>query len=102
MVRYRVVILPGARKMFARHVQFLARINKNAAKSLRGEFSATVKEIQDNPLLFPLNDLDVRDFRKALFGNWYKIIYCIRDHTIYIEAVADCRMNPDHISNHFQ
>ena len=100
MKRYNMVISSLAWKMLDKNEQFLNRFNRYAANKIREEFTDTLREIKRNPFLFSFDESDSlpdRKYRRALFGKWYKVIFEVEDSTIYINAVVDCRMDPERI-----
>lgn len=50
---YRVILSPEAISMFAEHISFLARVNKNAAEELRREFIAQAESLEQMPQRYP-------------------------------------------------
>ena len=94
MTRYKVIIASRVDNQLLEHFRFIANVSIPAAKRFRDEFGNTVKEISENPYQFPIDaDLNLPEgmYRKAFFSRWYKIHFTIKDETVFIDAVADCR-----------
>ena len=98
MKRYQVIVLPRAANMMCSHIQFLSKVSIPAAKKLEKQFIDTVRELEENPFQFPI-DQTVQfpecSYRKALFGRNCKVLFYIEEQTVFMDAVVDCRMNPD-------
>ena len=79
---------------------FLAPVSPSGAKKMRNQFWNTMQEVKENPFQFPLDlTISVADcnYRKALFGRNYKILFYIEEKIIVVDAVVDCRMDPETI-----
>ena len=96
MGRYQVITSGRVESQLLQHVEFLARVSIPAAKRFRNEFSSVLDDLEENPYQFPLDtDSNLPDgvYHKALFAKWYKALFMIQDHTVYLDAVVDCRQN---------
>ena len=94
MAEYTVRFHPRLSRQLEEHAAFIANVSKTAALRFLSEFEAVTKQLADNPYLYPLYDdpnLPPDTYRKALFGKWYKVVFCIEDHTVYVDAVVDGR-----------
>ena len=100
MKKYRMVISPLAWDRVRRNQWVLDGFNPTYSNRVRRELSDTLREIRQNPYLFPLDESDglpEKKYRRALFAKWYKIIYQVTENTIYVNTVVDCRMDPETI-----
>ena len=82
--------------MLVQHVCFLARVSITAAEKLREDVVALAKSLEDYPergswLADPL--LPAHKYRKMLVDQRYLLIYQIKDDTVYIDYLVDCRQN---------
>lgn len=80
--------------MLVQHVRFLAQVSPGAANDLRLNIIETAKSLQEFPergsrLVDP--DLPTNMYRKILAAKRYLLIYKIKDDTVYIDYVVDCR-----------
>lgn len=95
MPKYTVKFNPRLAGQLEAHAAFLARVSKPAARRLLSEFRALIKQLSDNPYLYPPYDdpnLPPDIYRKAVLGKWYKVVYSIEDNCVYVDAVVDGRM----------
>jgi hypothetical protein len=54
--KYSVVFSNRTNLTLARHIEFMARVDPNAARNLLADFQAAAARIGDNPFLFPYAD----------------------------------------------
>ena len=97
MADYQLILATRVDRQLLNHFEFLLRVSVPAAKRFREEFGNTLREIVANPFQFPWEtDLNLPEkmYRKALFAKRYKILFTVEDHTVYLDAVADCRQSP--------
>ena len=78
------------------HARFLAQVSTQAAEKLRTDIIEAVKSLQEFPergswLANPL--LPANKYRKLLVDKRYLLIYQIKDDTVYIDYLVDCRQN---------
>jgi plasmid stabilization system protein ParE len=93
---YHVVISERAGEMLVQHARFLAQVSTQAADKLRIDIVEAVKSLQEFPergswLVDPL--LPANRYRKLLVDKRYLLIYQIKDDTVYIDYLVDCRQN---------
>ena len=96
MGKYKVILASRVDSMLLRHISFLARVSRPAAKRLRDEFGDIVSRLGENPFQFPVEtDLNLPDgmYRGAAFAKRYKAIFTVEEKTVYIDAVIDCRQD---------
>lgn len=93
---YKVIISERAKEMLIKHIHFLAEVNLEAADRLREEIIAAAKSLQHFPkrnswLSDPL--LSANKYRKLIINKRYLLIYQIKDDTVYIDYIKDCRQS---------
>jgi plasmid stabilization system protein ParE len=93
---YRVIISEWAGEMFVQHARFLAQVSVQAADKFRMNIVEAARSLQVFPergswLADPL--LPANKYRKLLVDKRYLLIYQIKDDTIYIDYLVDCRQN---------
>jgi len=93
---YQVVISDRAVGLLLRHVHFVAQVNVQAAERLREEIMEAAKSLQRFPernmwLCDPM--LPVSKYRKMLVSKQYLLVYQIKDDTVLIEYLLDCRQD---------
>jgi len=98
--KYHVLVSIRAEAMLLQHVRFLAKVSVRAARRLSAEYKKSLAELKKNPERFPFLELDgipPRLYRKCLFYDRYELIFMIADDIVNIDAVRDCRQNPDNL-----
>ena len=93
--RYEVIVSRRAERMLMSHIGFLANVSVRAAKRLRTEYAAVLRELEDNPYQFPIREDQglPGEYRKALFYKRYEAIFSVEDDTAFLDAILDCRMD---------
>lgn len=92
--RYYVIISERTGEMLVRHTRFLAQASLQAADKLRMDIIEAAKSLQKFPERGPwLVDpaLPANVYRKLLVDKHYLRIYKIKDDTVYIDYLMDCR-----------
>ena len=94
--RYHVIISQRAGEMLVEHARFLAQVSPEAADKLRMNIIEGAKSLQEFPqrgswLVDP--GLPANVYRKVLVDKRYLLIYKIKDDTVYIDYVVDCRQD---------
>ncbi len=94
--RYHVIISERAGDMMMQHIRFLAKVSPQAADRLRRDFVEAAESLQEFPergswLSDPL--LQANKYRKLLVDKRYMLIYQIKDNTVYIDYIVDCRQD---------
>lgn len=95
-MNYRVIISDRARQMLGRHLAFLAQVNRPAAKKLQSRFLERFRELETMPAKYPFFQEDyipVNKYHKMYVENWYLVLYQIRDNTVYVDWIVDCRQD---------
>ena len=95
MSKYTVKFNPRLAGQLENHAAFLARVSKPAARRLLSEFRALIKQLSDNPYLYPPYEdpnLPPDIYHKAVLGKWYKVVYSVEGDFVYVDAVVDGRM----------
>ena len=95
MSKYTVKFNPRLAGQLETHAAFLAKVSKPAARRLLSEFRALIKQLSDNPYLYPPYEdpnLPPDIYRKAVLGKWYKVVHSVEGNCVYVDAVMDGRM----------
>lgn len=94
--RYQVIISERAGEMLVQHARFLALVSPQAADKLRIDVVEAAKSLQEFPerghwLVDPV--LPENKYRKLLVDRRYLLIYQIKDDTVRIDYMVDCRQD---------
>ena len=95
-MRHKVIISEQAREHLLLHVRFLAQISKPAAQKLRKRLIEEIRSLEEMPHRYPfLNEqyITPNKYHKLYVENHYLILYQIRDDTVYVDWIVDCRQD---------
>ena len=94
--RYSVIVADRARQMLAVHVRFLANVSPLAARKTKTEILKAVRSLATMPERFPFLDAEYippNKYHKMFVENWYLILYQVKDNTVYVDYIVDCRQD---------
>lgn len=94
--RYDVIISDRARDMLGIHIRFMANVNKQAAQKVKTAILNAIRSLAIMPERFPfLNEehIPANKYHKMFVENWYLILYQIKDGTVYVDHIIDCRQD---------
>jgi plasmid stabilization system protein ParE len=82
--------------MLGYHVQFIAQKSPAAARSVKNELMEAIRSLYQMPERFPFLDgeyIPPNKYHKMFVMKWYLILYQIKDRTVYIDYIVDCRQD---------
>jgi len=91
---YEVKIADTAWFQMMEHARFLANVSEEAANRLVDEFVAACGTLSAMPDRCPWLAHDAMPFqryRKRFIGKYHLALFEIRESTVYVSAVVDCR-----------
>lgn len=92
--KYKVIVSDRAKQMLGTHMRFMAQVNKEAAVKKHKEIITAMRSLFQMPQRFPFFDemyIKPNKYHKMFIEKWYLVIYQIKDDTVYIEYIIDCR-----------
>ncbi|MDR2590156.1 MAG: type II toxin-antitoxin system RelE/ParE family toxin [Oscillospiraceae bacterium] len=93
---YVVLVDPSADKRLAIHIEYLARINENAAIRLYSDYEDALEFLKSNPnacsQYLPKKSIDAK-LKYKLFGKRYRIVFEIIENAVYVYDIQDCRQD---------
>ena len=95
-MKYRVIISDRAKEMLGMHIRFLAQVNKPVATKLKNRLVEEMRSLQEMPQRYPFfqeNYIPANKYHKLYVENWYLILYQIKDETVYVDWIVDCRQD---------
>ena len=95
-MKYKVIISDRAKEMLGMHIRFLAQINKSAATKLKNRLVEEMRSLQEMPQRYPFfneNYIPPNKYHKLYVENWYLVLYQIKDDTVYVDWIVDCRQD---------
>jgi len=96
MPHYKAIVSDRSRKMLANHVRFLAPKSPSAARKLKNELMDAIRSLHQMPERFPFLEAEFippNKYHKMFVERWYLILYQIKDQTIYVDYIVDCRQD---------
>jgi plasmid stabilization system protein ParE len=95
-MKYHIIISERAKEMLGIHIRFLAQVNTAAASKLKNRLVAEIRSLQTMPQRFPFFNEDyipANKYHKLYVENWYLVLYQIKDDTVYVDWILDCRQD---------
>lgn len=95
-MQYKVIISDRAREQLGLHLRFLAQVNRTAAVQLKKRLLAQLRSLRETPQRYPFFQSDyipANKYHKLYVENWYLILYQIRDDTVLVDWIVDCRQD---------
>lgn len=92
--QYRVIVSDRAKRMLGEHIRFLANVSPDAARKKKQQIIAELRSLSQWPQRFPFFDADyipANKYHKMFIDRWYLVLYQIRDDTVYVDYILDCR-----------
>ena len=95
-MKYKVIISDRAKEMLGMHIRFLAQANKPAAAKLKNRLVEEMRSLQNMPQrysFFNESFIPANKYHKLFVENWYLVLYQIKDDTVYVDWILDCRQD---------
>lgn len=96
MEMYTVIVSDRARQMLGSHVHFLAQVNKSAAAKLKQRLLDELRSLRWMPQRYPFFNepyIPANKYHKLYVENWFLVLYQIKDTTVYVDWIVDCRQD---------
>ena len=100
--KYKVIVSDKAKRMLGTHLRFIAQVNKKAADAKKKELMAAMRSLEYMPQRFPFFDeayIPPNKYHKMYVPKWYLVLYQVKDETVYVDYVLDCREDYDWLIN---
>lgn len=95
-MQYKIIISERAKEMLGMHIRFLAQVNKSAAIKLKNRLIDEIRALQEMPQRYPFfneNYIPANKYHKLYVENWFLVLYQIKDDTVYVDWIVDCRQD---------
>jgi plasmid stabilization system protein ParE len=95
-LHYKVIVSDRARQMLAGHVRFLAQKSPTAARKIKNDLLDAIRSLHQMPERFPFLETEFippNKYHKMFVEKWYLILYQIKDQTVYVDYIVDCRQD---------
>ena len=96
MVQYNIIVFERTRQMLAGHVRFLAQKSPDAARRVKTDLLNGIRSLSKMPERFPFLDnefITPNKYHKMIVAKRYLILYQIKDLTVYVDYIVDCRQD---------
>lgn len=93
---YSVIISDRARQMLGTHIRFMANTSSSAARRTRNEIMKAIRSLTVMPERYAFLQgeyIPPNKYHKMYVENWYLILYQIKDITVYVDYIVDCRQD---------
>lgn len=93
-IKYKVIISDRAKRMLGNHIRFMAQVNKDAAIEKKKEIMKSLRSLSYMPQRFPFFEemyIPPNKYHKMFVEKWYLVLYQIKDDTVYVDYILDCR-----------
>lgn len=94
--QYKVIVSDRARQMLAGHVRFMVQKSPDAARKVKNDLMSSIRSLNQMSERFPFLDAEfipLNKYHKMYVEKWYLILYQIKDHTVYVDYIVDCRQD---------
>lgn len=94
--QYKVIVSARSHQMLASHFRFLAQKSPPAARRIKNELLEAIRSLEDMPERFPFLEAEYippNKYHKMFVQKWYLILYQIKDQTVYVDYIIDCRQD---------
>ena len=92
--KYKVIVSDRAKRMLGIHIRFMAQVNKAAAIAKKKEIINAMRSLSHMPQRFPFFEeiyIPPNMYHKMFIEKWYLVLYQIKDDTVYVDYILDCR-----------
>lgn len=91
---YKIIISKRAMHMLGEHINFLSKVNKEAAKQKKKQIIESIRSLATMPERFPYFEEDYiprSKYHKLFIKDYYIVLYQIKDDTVEVDYIIDCR-----------
>lgn len=95
-MKYKVIISDRAKEMLGMHIRFLSQKNPSSARNLKKRLMGEIRSLQEYPQRYPFfheQYIPANKYHKLYVENWYLILYQIKDSTVFVDWIVDCRQD---------
>ena len=94
MELYKVIVADAARRQIEEAVLFLRQESPEAAQALRVRLIEALRSLSSFPGRYPFFNepyIPANRYHKMIVQEYYLILYQIKDQTVFVDYVLDCR-----------
>jgi plasmid stabilization system protein ParE len=93
----KIVWLQNASRSLDDSFEFLEALNPRAAAKVYNDILDELERLARMPMMAPIEQMlddEPLAFRSLIARKRYKIIYFVKDETLFVADIWDCRQNP--------
>lgn len=94
--QYKVIVSDRARQMLPGHVRFLAQKSPITARKIKNDLMDAIRSLNQMQERFSFLEAEFippNKYHKMFIEKWYLILYQIKDQTVYVDYIVDCRQD---------
>lgn len=94
--QYKVIVSDRAHQMLVGHFRFLAQKSPAATRKVKKELMDAIRSLNQMPERFPFLEAEFippNKYHKMFIEKWYLILYQIKNQTVYVDYIVDCRQD---------
>jgi len=95
-MKYNVIVSERAKRMLEQHMRFLAEKNEEAARRITQDLLDAARSLADMPQRYPFFShayIPANKYHKMVVTKYFLLLYQIRDDTVFVDYVVDCRQD---------
>ena len=92
--KYKVIVSEKAQRMLGNHIRFLANVDRHAAVELKKKIMTALRSLEEFPERYPFFQVEYipsNKYHKMVTDKRYMALYQIKDDTVYVDYILDCR-----------
>ena len=96
MQHYKIIVSSEATDMLKEHIAFIANVDKKAAINTKEMIVNAIMDLKELPKRYPFFFflyIQKNKYHKMYVEKWYLILYQIKDDTVFVDYVLDCRQD---------
>ena len=93
---YSVEVSDRAKRMLLSHIRFLAEASPSAAETAKERILTGIRSLKSMPERCPFFQAEFippNKYHRMFIENWYLVLYQIKDQTVYVDYIVDCRQD---------
>lgn len=94
--KYQVIVSDKAMRMLGNHIRFLADADRNAAAETKKKIMAALRSLTELPERYPFFHAEYipsNKYHKMVIHRRYLALYQIKDTSVYVDYILDCRQD---------
>ena len=95
MPEYRVIVSRRVAENLLVYTAFIAQVSLDAVRRFVEEYEEVLLRLEENPFQFQVDTSfdNPKQYRKVLFGKWFKCVFLVEPGIVYLDAIVDVRQN---------